>query len=182
MFWALKTKLCSRCSTKTKVKTSAWEASISVYAFSYVTWLCEGCKLSKSKSPVPNASTSLTSGSYRSNLWRRITRNRSISSTYFVRQLLLRSVEILIKSAVQQERLTKVYKATNRRYLGFSPLRGVSPTKGKKFYVSTCPLEWQEWASINLRANAQKNRANRGHSLKPNPPSFSVYNKVLRRL
>ena len=43
--WALKTKLCSRCSTK----TSAWEGSISVYAFSYVTWLCEGCKLSKSK-------------------------------------------------------------------------------------------------------------------------------------
>ena len=33
-----------------------------------------------------------------------------------------------------------------------------------------------------LRANAQKNRANRGHSLKPNPPSFLVYNKVLRSL
>ena len=33
-----------------------------------------------------------------------------------------------------------------------------------------------------LRANAQKNRANRGHSLKPNPPSYLVYNKVLRSL
>ena len=43
--WALKTKLCSRCSTK----TSTWEGSISVYAFSYVTLLREGCKLSKSK-------------------------------------------------------------------------------------------------------------------------------------
>ena len=28
----------------------------------------------------------------------------------------------------------------------------------------------------SLRANAQKNRANRVHSLKPNPPSFSVHN------
>ena len=33
-----------------------------------------------------------------------------------------------------------------------------------------------------LGANAQKNRANRGHSLKPNLSSFSVYNKVLRIL
>ena len=33
-----------------------------------------------------------------------------------------------------------------------------------------------------LRANAQKNRANRGHSLKPNPPSFSVYDKGLMSL
>ena len=36
-----------------------------------------------------------------------------------------------------------------------------------------------------LRANAQKNRAksaNRGHSSKPNLPSFSVCNKVLMRL
>ena len=34
----------------------------------------------------------------------------------------------------------------------------------------------------DLRANAQKNRANRGHSLKPNPPSFSVYDKGLMSL
>ena len=36
-----------------------------------------------------------------------------------------------------------------------------------------------------LRANAQKNRAkseNRGHSSKPNLPSFPVCNKVLMRL
>ena len=33
-----------------------------------------------------------------------------------------------------------------------------------------------------LRANAQKNRANRGHSSKPNQPSFSVCNKVLMSL
>ena len=33
-----------------------------------------------------------------------------------------------------------------------------------------------------LRANAQKNRANRGHSSKPNLPSFSVCNKVLMSL
>ena len=72
-----------------------------------------------------------TSGSYRSNLWRRITRNRSISSTYFVWALLLQSVEILIKSAVQQERLTEVYKATNRRYLGFSPFVG-KPHEGEE--------------------------------------------------
>lgn len=120
-------------------------------SFSYVTWLCEGCnscKLSKSKWEKCKYS----SGSYRSNLWRRITRNRSISSTYFVLQLLLRTVEILFKSAVQ------VYKQMIFR---LSPLRhGVSPTVhsspglsrfGKKFYVPTCPLEWQEWASINLR-------------------------------
>ena len=30
-----------------------------------------------------------------------------------------------------------------------------------------------------LGANAQKNRANRGHNIKPNLSSFSVYNKVL---
>ena len=47
-----------------------------------------------------------SSGSYRSNLWRRITRNRSISSTCFVQQLLLQTVEILFKSAVQQEKLS----------------------------------------------------------------------------
>ena len=37
----------------------------------------------------------------------------------------------------------------------------------------------------DLRANAQKNRAkstNRGHSSKPNLPSFSVCNKVLMSL
>ena len=33
-----------------------------------------------------------------------------------------------------------------------------------------------------LRANAQKNRANRGHSSKPKLPSFSVCNKVLMSL
>ena len=33
-----------------------------------------------------------------------------------------------------------------------------------------------------LRANAKKNRANRGHSSKPNLPSFSVCNKVLMSL
>ena len=32
-----------------------------------------------------------------------------------------------------------------------------------------------------LGANAQKNRANRGHSLKPNLSSFSVYNNVLMK-
>ena len=39
--------------------------------------------------------------------------------------------------------------------------------------------------SNSLRANAQKNQAkspNCGHSSKPNPPSFSVYNKVLMSL
>ena len=38
---------------------------------------------------------------------------------------------------------------------------------------------------LRLRANAQKNRAksaNRGHSSKPNLPSFSVCNKVLMSL
>ena len=37
-------------------------------------------------------------------------------------------------------------------------------------------------AKNELRANAQKNRANRGHSSKPNLPSFSVCNKVLMNL
>ena len=46
----------------------------------------------------------------------------------------------------------------------------------------------QQWyapmvATINLlRANAQKNQANCGYSLKPNLPSFSGYNKVLMTL
>ena len=132
-------------------------------SFSYVTWLCEGCnscKLSKSKWEKCKYS----SGSYRSNLWRRITRNRSISSTYFVLQLLLRTVEILFKSAVQ------VYKQMIFR---LSPLRhGVSPTAhsspglsrfGKKFYVPTCPLEWQEWASINLRTKNLVRDRRRGY-------------------
>ena len=40
----------------------------------------------------------------------------------------------------------------------------------------------QTYQDKELRANAQKNRANRGHSLKPNPPSLLVYNKVLMSL
>ena len=38
------------------------------------------------------------------------------------------------------------------------------------------------FATVNLRASAQENRAKGGHSRKPNLPSFSVYKEVLTSL
>ena len=54
--------------------------------------------------------------------------------------------------------------------------------KSNECSIYQCSICYEAWP---LRANAQKNRAksaNRGHSSKPNLPSFSVCNKVLTSL
>ena len=115
----------------------------------------------------------------------------------------LMSLMSLIYSALNTEVLKKI---TNYRFLCGKLNCAINPVILKPHYLKlffVSPVEFELLGSTvfpfffylflsskiniryNLRANAQKNRAkspNRGHSSKPNPPSSSVYNKVLMSL
>ena len=65
------------------------------------------------------------------------------------------------------------------------PVKQVFGVINKKAAILTGSKYHLTKSTQNLRANAQKNRAksaNRGHSSKPNLPSFSVCNRVLMSL